>query len=173
MRSGNPLKNRRSPWGRPVCIALVFALSTGCALPGEMDTSSVSADITAPGTTMPTDPWIDGLTEGMAYADLRAQVHAAGWRPKIEADCRTNVLGANIESACAATPDVCSICDDLPELDACSADGHCLMRFERGGHLLTVSTYGELTDWNVAGTASRLLVKWWDPDQSGPLHGDP
>ena len=165
MRPANPHKSRRSTWGVHVCLALMLALSsTGCALPGEMEPSSVSTDITAPGTTMPISQSIDGLTEGMAYADLRTRVRAAGWRPRVEANCRANVLGAAVESACAANPDICSICDDLPELDACSADGHCLMRFERGKDLLTVSTYGELADWNVTGPASRLSVKWWDPE---------
>ena len=117
-----------------------------------------------PSQPMGTRAAIDGLTEGMPYAALRSVVLDAGWRPKTSADCRANMFGANVESVCRADRPACRRCDDLPELETCSADGHCLMHFERGPDRLTVSTYGDIGDWHVAGPTSRLSVKWWDPE---------
>jgi hypothetical protein len=105
------------------------------------------------------------LSEGMAYADLRKAVLAKGWKPKVDAQCKANVVGGNADQVCQGNPALCKVCDELPELSSCSGDGHCLMNFERGaGEALAVSTYGEIVDWNVPGKASRLSVKWWDPE---------
>ena len=100
----------------------------------------------------------------MAYADLRKAVLAKGWKPKVDAQCKVNVVGANFADVCKADPDQCKVCDEVPELSSCSGDGHCLMNFERSNaEALAVSTNGEIADWNVSGESSRLTVKWFDP----------
>jgi len=121
-----------------------------------------AAETSAPVATTHSAPV--ALSEGMAYADLRKTVLAKGWKPKVDAQCKANVVGGNSDQVCKDHPDQCKVCDDVPELSSCSGDGHCLMNFERGaGETLAVSTYGEIADWNVSGTSSRLSVKWWDP----------
>ncbi|MET1023537.1 MAG: hypothetical protein ABWX87_04435 [Pseudoxanthomonas sp.] len=136
--------------------------SEGAAAPAAMaaPADSAPAPDTAPAAAAPV-----ALTEGMAYADLRAAVLAKGWKPKVDAQCKANVVGGNFAEVCKDHPDQCKVCDDAPELSSCSGDGHCLMNFERGaGEALAVSTYGEIADWNVTGASSRLTVKWWDPE---------
>lgn len=87
----------------------------------------------------------------MAYADLRKLVLDGGWTPVVEPACKKNVGGE------------AEICDQIPELDACSGDGYCIMHFESvsSGEKLDVTTYGMVEDWNVAGEDSRLNVTEW------------
>ena len=136
----------------PVSAAPATPVSA-IAAPTSGAASSTTADAPAP------------LREGMAYADLRRIVLERGWRPKVDAQCKVNVVGANHVQVCAADAALCRVCDDLPELSSCSADGHCLMAFERdAGGQLSVSTYGEVKDWNASGSDAGLFVKWWDPE---------
>ncbi len=109
------------------------------------------------------------LSEGMAYIDLREAALSQGWTPQVDAQCKANVVGANFHDVCVDSPAQCRVCDELPELSACSGDGHCLMRFSRGaGETLTVSTYGEVRTWRAKRDAG-LFVKWWRPtSQSFP-----
>lgn len=106
----------------------------------------------------------DGFKEGMPYGDLRKKVIAGNWRPVISADCKKNVVGDDYESVCSSDPRRCAICDEVPELNICSGDGHCITEFSSADHqqLLKVSTYGEIQDALVEGEKSRLFVSWWD-----------
>ncbi len=139
------------------------AEAAAIADPAAAPPASPAAKAPAPVATTPSAHV--ALSEGMAYADLRRTVLAKGWKPKVDAQCKANVVGGNSDQVCKDHPDQCQVCDDVPELSSCSGDGHCLMNFERGaGETLAVSTYGEIADWNVSGTSSRLSVKWWDPE---------
>lgn len=170
-----------NPW--TPCTALfatafvaVCALATsGCGLPGASGALITGApwvgktdDDSRQSQPAGTRAAIDGLAEGMPYAALRSVVREAGWRPKTSADCRAHMVGAHVESVCRVDRPACRLCDDLPELETCSADGHCLMHFERGPDRLTVSTYGDIGDWHVAAPTSRLTDKWWDPEFADP-----
>lgn len=86
----------------------------------------------------------------MAYADARKAMLAQGWAPQKEADCKTN-MGA----------DDASMCDDMPELSIYSDQGVLITHFRHGQQLLTVSSYGVLSDWKVSGDGSRLRVTDW------------
>ncbi|WP_024890163.1 hypothetical protein [Luteimonas huabeiensis] len=100
----------------------------------------------------------------MAYADLRRAIIAQGWQPTSQPDCKRNVVGGDFERICAHTPNRCEMCDRRPELEICSGDGHCLLRFASrdGRQTLTINTYGTIEDAEVSGDASRLRVPWWD-----------
>ncbi|KWS06417.1 hypothetical protein AZ78_3973 [Lysobacter capsici AZ78] len=104
------------------------------------------------------------VSKGMAYADFRKAVLAQGWQPLVDAQCRANVIGGNYEKVCAKNPARCQICDDVPELNACSGDAHCLMQFTHAGveGALKVTGYGEIKDWNVSGKDSGLQVSGWE-----------
>ncbi|WP_133125650.1 hypothetical protein [Xanthomonas prunicola] len=106
----------------------------------------------------------DGFKEGMPYGDLRKKVIAGNWRPVVSAECKKNVVGDDFESICSKDPGRCAICDEVPELNICSGDGHCITEFSSADHkqLLKVSTYGEVQDALVEGKKSRLFVSWWD-----------
>jgi hypothetical protein len=81
------------------------------------------------------------LAEKMPYADLRRTVLSKGWLPLVDPDCKKNVGG------------VATICEEKPELEACSGDGYCRMNFEHmsGGQKLAVGTYGR-----------PPVVRWWE-----------
>ncbi|SEM10756.1 hypothetical protein SAMN05428989_3069 [Pseudoxanthomonas sp. GM95] len=107
----------------------------------------------------------------MPYAELRRIVLAQGWLPKVDAQCKANVVGADFAEQCKDSPDRCQVCEDLPELSACSGDGHCLMHFHRNDQTLAVSTYGAIDGWRASGQAAGLRVKWWEPDPIGASAG--
>lgn len=106
------------------------------------------------------------LKKGMAYADFRNQLLAHGWMPVIDAGCKANVVGTNHVALCADNPDLatCQVCDQMPELNACSGDGHCLVRFQNTDNteIMEATSYGMIEDWNVSGEDSRLQVSQWD-----------
>ncbi len=87
-----------------------------------------------------------------SYGMLRQQILATGWAVVNNGQCLSNVAG----------PNAAQICEALPELDACSADGYCKFVFQRTengqAQTLEVVTYGEIQDWNVA-TNSRLAIR--------------
>jgi len=106
---------------------------------------------------------IIGLTKGMAYADLRKIALQSGWAPVVDPECRSNVMGSNHEELCKSdTSELCTVCDDLPEVSSCSGDGYCGMYFSNNGRQLHVVTFGMIEDWKVSGTTSRLSVDGWD-----------
>ncbi len=95
---------------------------------------------------------LDGkLKKGTAYADLRNLLLGEQWTPAPDLECKDNVGGE------------ASICDEIPELETCSADGFCVMNFQHqaSSAKLRVSTYGEYGDWNVVGPESKLAVTGW------------
>ena len=83
-----------------------------------------------------------------AYADLRGAVLESGWLSLQTPGCAANLGGD------------AGACRELPELDACSADGACLMRFGEASsnRVLTVRTYGDLRRWQDGGDAATLRV---------------
>jgi hypothetical protein len=105
---------------------------------------------------------IYGLRKGMPYANLRKLALDDGWRPVVDKQCKSNVVGDDYSHVCSAHPDLddCRVCDDLPELGSCSGEGYCGMTFERGGKELSVTTYGMIEDRFVR-AGSRLEVTGW------------
>lgn len=126
--------------------------------------SKVSTSLTSTPESVDIHKLADEFKEGMPYGDLRKKVIAGNWKPVISAECRKNVVGDDFESVCSNDPGRCAVCDDVPELNICSGDGHCITEFSSADHqkLLKISTYGEIQDALVEGEKSRLFVSWWD-----------
>lgn len=74
------------------------------------------------------------LKNEMAYEELRKTVLADGWLPLVTPECKENVGGE------------AKICDQQPEVESCSGDGHCNMQFAHGDTQakLRVGTYDGL-----------------------------
>lgn len=115
----------------------------------------------------------DKLRSGMTYNEFRKVVLDQGWLPKGNAQCMANVVGGNYEKLCSAHPELasCRACAEVPELSACSGDGHCQVHFaqESSGAVLEANTYGPISDWNAPGERSRLTVTEWQVDAK-PAH---
>ena len=130
-----------------------------------------SSDPSAAGSTHAPDPTslLDAkLDKGMAYSEFRKIVLDRGWKPKPDAKCKANVVGGDYKTWCPAHPGdaMCKVCDEVPELSACSGDGHCLMQFTHTDVAkdLAVSTYGEINNWNAPADKSGLMVTGWEYD---------
>jgi len=108
------------------------------------------------------------LDKGMAYSEFRKIVLDRGWTPKPDDKCKANVVGGDYKTWCPAHPGdaMCKVCDEVPELSACSGDGHCLMQFTHTDVAkdLAVSTYGEINNWNAPADKSGLMVTGWEYD---------
>ncbi|MEE5089175.1 hypothetical protein V2H26_03600 [Xanthomonas euvesicatoria] len=126
--------------------------------------SKASAALTPDSESVDIQKLTGGFKEGMPYGDLRKKVIAGNWKPVVSAECKKNVVGDDFESVCSKDPGQCAICDEVPELNICSGDGHCITEFSSvdGRQSLKVSTYGEIRDALVEGEKSRLFVSWWD-----------
>ena len=73
------------------------------------------------------------LTKKMPYAELRKTVLAEGWLPLVTSECKENVGGD------------AAICDQQPEVESCSGDGHCNMKFAHGENVFRVGTFADYT----------------------------
>lgn len=107
-----------------------------------------------------------GLKKGMAYGDFRKHVLSKGWEPVVNPQCKVNLAGDDADAFCAKNPELtsCRICDELPELDACSSDAHCLVKFRHPGtkRILEATGYGEVKYWNETGEDAGLQISNWE-----------
>lgn len=140
----------------PEAAPATAATAPAAAMPAAADSATIVKNTEA------------ALSKGMAYADFRKAVLAQGWQPLVDAKCKANVIGGNYEKVCAADPALCKICDELPELNACSGDAHCLVQFTHAGvtGVLQATGYGEAQYWNVSGKDSGFAVTGWELSQS-------
>lgn len=106
------------------------------------------------------------LKKGMAYGNFRRLALSKGWQPVVNPQCKANLVGEGASDLCAKNPQMvsCRICDELPELDSCSSDAHCLMRFRHpdGASMLSVTGYGEVEYWDETGDEAGLQVTDWE-----------
>lgn len=102
------------------------------------------------------------LSKSMAYTDARKAILGQGWEPVKNAQCKPDVVGDDYRDQCARDGNLCKPCDELPELDACSTDGHCLMKFHQSVHSLNVSVYGDAKAWSKHEPQSELSVQNWE-----------
>ena len=145
-----------------IAISLSFLLLTACKASVPADSATESHAPAEPTKSAPATPVaqpvasavaIDaGFAKGMAYADLRKRVLAAGWLPVVDPACRENIGGE------------ATICFDVPELEACSGDGHCNMHFAdaASGREVAVHTYGPIERWNAPVDDKSLAVTGWE-----------
>lgn len=98
------------------------------------------------------------FTVDMPYADLRKRLTDVGWLPLRDPMCRENVGGE------------ARVCGELPEVESCSGDGHCLMYFADAdqGKRMRVTAYGPAERWNVPGEEAAFAVKSWDVSALDP-----
>jgi len=99
-----------------------------------------------------------GFSKEMPYADLRKRLTDAGWLPLRDPMCWENVGGE------------ARVCGELPEVESCSGDGHCVMHFANAdqGKRMRVTTYGPSERWNVPGEEAAFAVKSWDVSSLEP-----
>uniref|UniRef100_A0A8J7VS63 Lipoprotein n=1 Tax=Coralloluteibacterium stylophorae TaxID=1776034 RepID=A0A8J7VS63_9GAMM len=145
--------------------ALACLLTVACGpTPRAVDSATAAEEPPAPARHAVADI-ASGLRKGMAYGDFRQQVLADGWTPMASAECRTNLVGDDADALCAANPQLagCTICDELPELQACSADARCMLRFRSadGQRVLEARAYGEFQHWDERGADAGLQVSDW------------
>lgn len=102
---------------------------------------------------------LDQVVKGKKnYAQFRKAVLGAKWTPLVDPQCQANVYGRD-----GGPKDASNICTQLPEIEACSGDGHCSMNFEHkpSGKKIRVVTYGDYTRWNRSGEEDDLAVSEW------------
>jgi hypothetical protein len=99
------------------------------------------------------------FSKDMPYATLRKRLTGAGWLPLRDPMCRENVGGE------------AKVCRELPEVESCSGDGHCAMRFANAaeGKRMRVTTYGPSDRWNIAGEEAALAVTSWEVSALDPV----
>ncbi|HEU4669212.1 MAG TPA: hypothetical protein VFR91_00770 [Dyella sp.] len=138
------------------CQAHPLASTDGPAAPASTPT---------PHTARSAAPAAGALHAGMAYGSFRKAMLDHGWRPLPDARCLANVVGGNAQTLCSTHPELasCRACTDVPELSACSGDGHCQMQFRHGDtqEVMRANTFGPLRDWNAPADRSQLRITSW------------
>jgi len=132
-------------------VTLLLPVVTGaCAMSAWAAPAAPAAQSTTAATTQPSVG--KSLSQGMAYATLRKHLLDAGWLPLRDPQCWSNIGGE------------APVCNQLPEVQSCSVDGRCIMRFasrdERAQ--IRVGTDGPYERWNVPGEEKSLKVLHWE-----------
>lgn len=153
-----------------IVLGLAGALFViACSEPAS-DMSSASTephrDSLVPDIAEAADVGLPPLRVSMAYGEARALLSAAGWVPRVNRECLTHLVGPDARDTCGARPQprACRICADVPELQACSSDARCLMRFShpQALHDLEIRAYGEIEYWADTGPEAGLQVTTWE-----------
>ena len=158
--------HRPNRTARVVAFALI-ALLTACGNVDAPVAPSTAATVDAPlSSEANVEAVVADLHAGMGYADFRERVLAHGWTPRASATCRADMVGDDAAAVCARDPQLiaCRICDALPELQSCSGDARCLVRFGHAGSAqdLEARAYGEVDAWRDAGDDAGLQITAWD-----------
>jgi hypothetical protein len=143
---------------RNVWILALMLLAAACKPTAPAAEPAAAASPAAAEPAAPPTPAVEsaavisGFTKEMPYADLRKRLTDAGWLPLPDPMCRENVGGE------------ARVCSELPEVESCSGDGHCVMHFANAveGKRIRVSTYGPSDRWNVPGEEAAFAVTSWD-----------
>lgn len=128
---------------KTIVLLIVLTLFAACKQQTAADVAALSAVSTtqnqldqAVATELSAQQGLEKkLTKEMPYIELRKIVLAEGWLPLVTPKCKENVGGE------------ATICDQQPEVESCSGDGHCNMQFVHGNSQtkLSVGTYAENT----------------------------
>lgn len=142
---------------RSASIVTLMLLAAACkptapAVEPAAAASPAAASATASQTPAAAPAVESAFTKGMPYADLRKRLTDAGWLPLSDPMCRENVGGEAL------------VCGELPEVESCSGDGHCVMHFANAaeGKRMRVTAYGPSDRWNTAGEEAVFAVASWD-----------
>lgn len=113
------------------------------------------AQPTAESFTSPTPAGLraGAVRSGMDYSAFRRALLGAGWQAPANPECVTGVYGGDGTRAAGES----NVCRELPEIEACSADGYCVMNFSGpSGRRIRVTTYGDYSAWRQPGLLSVL-----------------
>lgn len=148
---------------RSASILTAMLLAAACkptAPAAEPAAAAPPAAVAEPAVAEPaTAPAVDAaFTKEMPYADLRKRLTDAGWLPLRDPMCRDNVGGEAL------------VCGELPEVESCSGDGHCVMHFANPaeGKRIRVAAYGPSERWNVPGEEASFAVTSWEVSALDP-----
>lgn len=149
---------------RNVWILTLILLAAACKPTAPAaETAAAAPPVAAGPATSPAEaaaPAVESaFTRDMPYADLRKRLTDAGWLPMRDPMCWENVGGE------------ARICGELPEVESCSGDGHCVMNFADADRSkrMRVTTYGPSERWNVPGEEAAFAVKSWDVSALEPV----
>ncbi|MCS3748584.1 hypothetical protein FHY18_004221 [Xanthomonas arboricola] len=138
-------------------LLLPIALAGGCtqAAPSSAAPAATATamPLQAPSAAAPATPAIaQFFRKDMTYSELRTRLLRDDWLPLREPRCWDNIGG---------DADVCRV---LPEVDSCSADGYCIMRFANRalGLQAQITTYGPYDAYNATGGGSALKARSLD-----------
>lgn len=151
-------------------LLLPIALAGGCtqAAPGGAAPAPTAraapaaapsqAPAPAPTPTAEAPAIVPSFRKDMAYSELRVQLLQAGWLPLRNPKCWDNIGGD------------AQVCNLLPEVDSCSADGYCSMRFAHRalGLLARVTTDGPYDAYNASGGGTALMARSLDVQAPPP-----
>lgn len=115
--------------------------------------TALSMTAFAQDAAQPTPPKINAsFQEGMPYADMRKALLDAQWLPLSVSNCWENMGGQS------------QICNDLPEMESCSSDGHCVLNFANAKEQtqMRIGAYGAYDRWNQPQEQSSFAVKYWE-----------
>ncbi len=94
------------------------------------------------------------LRQGMAYKVARKVVLRAGFQTPTSPAYGYSEKDQKVISECNG--DV-ALCNRYPEIDSCSGRGQCAMKFtDAYGNVLSVYTYGEITDGSAGVTGFEI-----------------
>jgi len=97
------------------------------------------------------------LVVEMPYSVARYELRKAGWQHMALPAYGYSEDHPKVVSECPGHPEICNA---LPELEACSSQGYCRMRFyDHQGNQLIVSAYGQVL------TENQLVRCWWIEDK--------
>ena len=157
---------------RPIGLFCVITLACAALLGACGGTDAPATPQTAasaqPSASVPADGMaiVSDLHAGMAYATFRERVLSHGWTPRASPSCRTDLIGDDASAICASSPQLaaCHLCESLPELQSCSSDARCLMRFGHSDSAqdLEARAYGEIDAWRDTGDEAGLQITAWE-----------
>jgi hypothetical protein len=108
-------------------------------------------------------PFAAQLVSGVPFAEARAAILGAGWRPIVTGACAENIGGD------------ATVCRELPELEACSGTGagYCLMAFGSADATreLKLRTSGGHQGWAATGEAATVRLDRAELGLVGPSAG--
>lgn len=151
----------------PVITFAGAALLIACG-GADIPSTPQAATFAQPATSTSADGMaiVSDLHAGMAYATFRERVLARGWTPRASPSCRTDLVGDDASAVCASSPQLaaCHLCEDLPELQSCSSDARCLVRFSYpdSPQDLEARAYGEIDAWRDTGDDAGLQITTWE-----------
>ncbi|QSX77379.1 hypothetical protein [Agrilutibacter solisilvae] len=150
---------RRCLWTLLACAVLA-----ACARDAEEGfTAARSAD--GPGFVWNRKPSLEScLHSGMPYARFRRELLSRGWEPQRDPHCRANVVGADPSPLCVQAPDLCHVCEQMPELSVYARDGVAMVWFRHPAHDLELqaTAFGDATDRDRLDERSRFKLVAWE-----------